>query len=285
MGEAKSLSMICQRMIRPARQALPRAPIACLALGWAVLLPIGCEMGSSDSTTATLSDTTGHLYDFSGHYANRNEANDAIPLVTPAGRQSGQALMWMRLLQSGSVLEAYDNAGETWSGGISSITDGTAQFTLQGRTTAGAPVEIAGALRYADRQSTLDAAWIEPTFAGNLMASAAVAPPTRPADPAESNAGGGGDADGGGDAGGAATQLTITPSGRWFIPDAGIAAPYTASGGTPPYTWNVSATVLGTVSPITGATVTYTTTRQPSVNIIKVVDASGATATAYADFH
>lgn len=285
MGEAKSLSMICPRIIRPARQALTRALIASLALGWTVLLPVGCEMGSSDSTTATLSDNTGHLYDFSGHYANRNEANETIPLVYPPGRQSGQVLMWMRLLQSGSVLEAYDNAGETWSGGISSIADGIAQFTLQGRTTAGARVEIAGALRYADRHSTLDAAWIEPTFSGSLAATATVAPPSRPADPSESDTGGGGDADGDDDADGVTTELTITPPGRWFIPDGGTAATYTASGGTPPYTWYVSATVLGTVSPMTGATVTYTTTRAVGTNTLRVVDASGASAVAYAEYH
>ncbi|MDD2241356.1 MAG: hypothetical protein PHO14_08660 [Kiritimatiellae bacterium] len=176
-------------MIRPARQARTRALIASLALGGAMLLSVGCETGSSDSTTATLSDNAGRHYNFSGHYANHNDANEALPLVYPSGRQSGQALMWIRLLQSGSVLEAYDDAGETWSGGISSIANETAQFTLQGRTTAGAPVNIAGALRYADQSSTMDATWIEPTFSGNLVATAAVASPTQSATPLEAIAG------------------------------------------------------------------------------------------------
>ena len=287
MGEAKSLTMINQRMIRPVRQALLRALIASVALGWAILLPVGCDMGSSDSTTATLSDNTGHSYDFSGHYANHNGTGEAIPLVYPSGRQSGQTLMWLRLLQSGSVIEAYDNAGQTWSGSISSIANGTAQFTLRGRTSAGASVEIVGSLHYADRNSTLDAAWIEPSFAGNLMASAAVAPPTRPAEPSggDSSSGGGDTGGGGNSSGNTANELTISPSGRWFVSYGSNAAPYTVSGGTPPYTWYVSATVLGTVFPMVGTTVTYTSTRQVGQNIITVVDASGASTTAYADYH
>ncbi|MDY0150306.1 MAG: hypothetical protein RBT03_09520 [Kiritimatiellia bacterium] len=272
-------------MIRPARQARTRALIASLALGGAMLLSVGCETGSSDSTTATLSDNAGRHYNFSGHYANHNDANEALPLVYPSGRQSGQALMWIRLLQSGSVLEAYDDAGETWSGGISSIANETAQFTLQGRTSAGAPVNIAGALRYADQSSTMDATWIEPTFSGNLVATAAVASPTQSATPSGGDSGENGDTDGAGDSGGAATDLTITPPGRWFIPNAGISGDFTASGGTPPYTWYVSATVLGTVSPMTGVTVTYTTTQQIGTNIIRVVDASGAITTALAEYH
>lgn len=52
-----------------------------------------------------------------------------------------------------------------------------------------------------------------------------------------------------------------------------------------PILWNVSATVLGTVSPTTGAVVTYTSTRQVGQNIITVNDASGATTTAFADYH
>ena len=77
------------------------------------------------------------------------------------------------------MLEAYDNAGMSWDGQISSVTtEGTASFTLAGRTTAGADVEIIGSLRYASQNSTMDAAWIEPSFSGSIIARASVSSPT-----------------------------------------------------------------------------------------------------------
>ncbi len=272
-----------------ARHPLPLLLSACLTLLLAAGLLIACDSGSSDSTTAGLFDNSGRQYDFSGHYARANDAGEAVPLVQPAGRQSGQPLMWLRLLQYGSVLEAYDSAGLAWSGSISMLAGGAAQLQLRGRTTAGADARIAGTLRYADGNSTLDAAWIEPAFSGSLFATATVNPPTAPASPSggdsddEPDDSGGDDSDNG--SGTDAATLSISPSRRWFVPYGGDSGTYTASGGTPPYTWYVSATVLGTVSPITGATVTYTTTRAVGTNTLRVVDASGASAVAYAEYH
>jgi len=266
------------------RRSIPGALAASL-----MLLLAACDTGSSDSTTAGLFDNEGRQYDFSGHYARANDAGEAVPLVQPAGRQSGQPLMWLRLLQYGSVLEAYDNAGQSWSGSVSPVAGGAAQLQLRGRTTAGAAVDIAGTLRYADQSSTLDASWIESGFSGSLLASATVNPPTAPASPSGGEPDDGQDGSGGDDtddgSGTDAATLSISPTRRWFVPYGRDSGAYTASGGTPPYTWYVSATVLGAVSPITGATVTYTTTRAIGTNTLRVVDASGASAVAYAEYH
>jgi len=149
-------------------------------LGWAlpalVLILSGCDIDSVDSTSAMATDGSGSAtrYDFSGLYL---PVNGAEALVYPANRQSGTMLTWLRLLQYGRVLEGYDSAGQSWDGSLSSIMDGNANFTLHGRTTAGAAVEIVGVLRYADQRSTLDGAWIEPGFSGNILAQATTAPP------------------------------------------------------------------------------------------------------------
>ncbi|NLD89667.1 MAG: hypothetical protein GX634_04915 [Lentisphaerae bacterium] len=134
-----------------------------------------CDVDSADSTTAVVSDTDGTIYNFAGLYLPTGTNTEF--LVYPFNRQSGVKLTWIRLLQYGNVLEAYDNAGKSWDGSISSITDGNASFNLRGQTTAGAAVEIAGALHYTNQNSTMDAAWIEPGFSGSIFAQAAVASP------------------------------------------------------------------------------------------------------------
>ncbi len=53
--------------------------------------------------------------------------------------------------------------------------EGTASATLTGKTTAGADVEIIGSLA-ARWNSTMDAAWIEPSFSGSIFATATVSP-------------------------------------------------------------------------------------------------------------
>lgn len=165
------------RLLRPPALGPLAAAVAfsLLALGLGA-----CDIGSTDSTSAVVSNDGGSIYDFSGLYAsvsNSTETNNgANTLVYPSNRQSGKMLTWLRLLQYGSVLEGYDNAGMNWEGSISSLSGSTAQFNLQGRTTTGAAVEITGALRYADQSSTMDATWIEPGFAGSIFARATVSP-------------------------------------------------------------------------------------------------------------
>ena len=160
-------------------------PLAAAGLFLALVLALAaCDLGSSDSTTAVISDSDGVVYNYSGQYVNTNN-NPLPPLVIPSGRQSGRQLVWLRLLQYGSVLEGFDNAGMNWEGQISGIsTGGTAQFTLSGQTTAGANVEIVGSLHQnpGDLQasSLMDAAWIEPGFAGSIIARALVPKPVAP---------------------------------------------------------------------------------------------------------
>ena len=165
--------------MNPFRTTAFRALAFGLALPLAALLgTIGCDVDSTDSTTSTVSDNEGNVYSYAGLYMNTEEGstNGYGALVFPANRQSGVKLIWLRLLQYGSVLEGYDNAGMTWAGSISAQNGAVASFGLQGRTTAGVSVDIAGTLSYADQQSTMDASWIEPGFAGSIFGTAAVSP-------------------------------------------------------------------------------------------------------------
>lgn len=165
--------------MNPFRTTAFRALAFGLALPLAALLgTIGCDVDSTDSTTSTVSDNEGNVYSYAGLYMNTEEGstNGYGALVFPANRQSGVKLIWLRLLQYGSVLEGYDNAGMTWAGSISAQNGAVASFGLQGRTTAGVSVDVAGTLSYADQQSTLDASWIEPGFAGSIFGTATVSP-------------------------------------------------------------------------------------------------------------
>ncbi len=142
----------------------------------------GCDVDSVDSVSATLSDNSGTIYNFSGLYMNPKNAtstNGVLPIVFPNQgnhKPTGELIRSLRILQYGAVLEAYDSAGLTWYGNISGLQGTAANFTLSGRTTVGNPVEIAGTMTYADQQSTLNATWIEPNYYGNLIATATVTP-------------------------------------------------------------------------------------------------------------
>lgn len=165
------------------------------ALGAALILPLSawvlaaCDIDSVDSTTAVLADNDGNLYNYAGLYMhpdNGNSTNGLIPLVYPyegSSRPSGSLITSLRLLQYGSVLEAYDSANQVWSGKLSSQNGGTASFTLSGHTTAGASVEIIGTMTSSgsadsSNDSTMDATWIEPSYYGTISAQATVAPVT-----------------------------------------------------------------------------------------------------------
>ncbi len=165
--------------MNPFRTAAFRALAFGLALPLAALLgTVGCDVDSTDSTTSTVSDNEGNIYSYAGLYMNTEEGstNGYGALVFPANRQSGVKLIWLRLLQYGSVLEGYDNAGMTWAGSISAQNGAVASFGLQGRTTAGVSVDIAGTLSADEQLATMDAAWIEPGFAGSIFGTAAVSP-------------------------------------------------------------------------------------------------------------
>lgn len=250
------------------RTSLARALAVALALPLFVLLA-GCDVDSVDSTTSVLADNSGTIYNFAGLYMHRAydsaSTNGPPPLVYPNGvgnRPSGKLITSLRLLQYGSVLEAYDSASQTWSGSISSLQGGTATFSLRGRTTTGLSVEIAGTMVYADQQSTMDASWIEPAYYGTLSAKATV-PPSATNSPV--------------------TGLSINPKSV-TLNSGDFTEVFTASGGSGSYTWEVSSLTLGSVSPATGSSVTYTSTKVPGSNIITLRDSAGASTTATASY-
>ena len=209
------------------------------ALFWTV----GCDIDSTDSTTALVSDNEGNVTNYSGLYMNTEDGstNGYGALVFPEGKQSGAVLIWLRLLQYGSVLEGYDSAGLTWSGSISVQNGGAASFSLQGRTTAGQSVDVAGTLSYADQKSTMDATWIEPAFAGSIFAQATVTPVATNS-PIVTNV----------------TDVAVSPSSATLSTN-GARQVFTASGGDGSYTWSFSGTG-GSVSPTSGSSTTFSRT-------------------------
>ena len=219
-----------------------RALAAALALPLLALCLTACDVGSVDSTSAVLSDNSGTIYNFSGLYMHpdldRNSTNDPPGLVYPNSegrRPSGEIITFLRLLQYGSVLEAYDSAGLTWYGNISSLQGGTASFSLSGRTTVGQSVEIAGTMTYASQQSTMDATWIESSYYGNLSAQATVTP-------ANTNT--------------PVSGLSISPKSA-SLSVSNATTIFTATGGTGSYTWSHNSS-CGKLSATTGSTITYT---------------------------
>ena len=238
------------------RTSLARALAVALALPLFVLLA-GCDVDSVDSTTSVLSDNSGKIYNFAGLYMNPNNTsstNGPLPLVYPNGvgnRPSGKLITSLRLLQYGSVLEAYDSASQTWSGSISSLQGGTATFSLRGRTTAGLSVEIAGTMVYAAQQSTMDASWIEPAYYGTLSAKATV-PPANTNSPSSDD-----------------VKLTVDDS----TVSLNQTVNFTASGGNGTYDWPLTVP-NGTFSG-SGTSATYTRTSGTSGSFVTITVKSG----------
>jgi len=143
------------RMKQPTH-TLWRAALAALVLPAIAALFAACDVSSTDSVSANISNNNGESYDFTGTYY---AGSAGEPLVTP--KQSGQSISWLRLIQDGSGLQGYDSARQSWSGSISKLDGDTAHFSMQGRTTAGIGVDIAGSLTYASGSATMNASWIE----------------------------------------------------------------------------------------------------------------------------
>ena len=247
------------------RSAPFRALALALALPLAALVLAGCDVGSTDSTTAVISDNEGNIYNYSGLYMSitntSGSTNGYGTLVFPAGRQSGSALIWMRLLQYGSALEAYDSAGLAWSGNVSAQNGETASFSLQGRTTAGNSVEIFGTLDYAAQLSTMDATWIEPGFAGSIFAQATVSPVTTNS-PVVTNTPTG--------------DVTVSPTSANLTTN-GAQQVFTASGGDGSYEWSYTSG-NGSLSSTTGSSITFTRNSSGSGVLYAISDEESATA-------
>ena len=247
--------------IRPisANPPMNHSPSSLFRLGAALALFLltavflaACDVDSVDSTSAVLSDNSGTIYDFSGLYARVDTNGLQAPLVYPLNRQSGRAITWLRLLQYGSSLEAYDSAGQTWEGSISTIQSGTASFALRGRTSVGSSVEVAGSLVYADQNSTLDATWIENGFSGSLFATATVSPATT------NNPGG---------------TVNLSASSSTISSNATVTL--TASGSSS-YAWSLSSSAYGSLAHYNSyATNSYTRTAGSSGNSVTITATSG----------
>ena len=226
------------------RTAVFRTTAVALALPLFALFLAACDVGSVDSTSSVLSDNSGNFYNFSGLYMHPkidlNSTNAPPALVYPnteGRRPSGEVITFLRLLQYGSVLEAYDSAGLTWYGDISSLQDKTASFSLSGRTTVGQAVSIAGTMTYVSdsHESTMDATWIEPSYFGTLSAKATVSPANTnsPTD----------------DVSISPTSATLNTNGAQVV--------FTANGGNGTYSWTHNSS-CGTLSSTTGNPITYT---------------------------
>jgi hypothetical protein len=220
--------------MKKAVRSLLSVPVAAAALAVAVLSAAclsGCEVDSTN-TSSVVANSSGTVYDFSSLY---RPTGDAVEyLVFPAEKQSGTKLTWMRIVQDGSVLQGYDNAGRNWNGRISGLDDTVAHFTLDGATTAGNAVTIAGTMTYASQQSTINASWLESTgFSGNFFATGAVSAPATNTP---------------------SSGLTVSPSSATL--SVNEARVFTAAGGDGNYRWSHTSS-CGTLSATSGSSVTY----------------------------
>lgn len=215
---------------------------AAALLAWGIAVPAallaltGCETDSTN-TSSVVSNNAGTVYDFSGFYhsSSSTNADGSAYLVFPYEQQSGTKLTWMRIVQDGSSLQGYDNAGKNWNGAISSVADVTARFSLEGSTTAGTNVTIVGTMTYNSGQSTISASWLEAGgFSGSFFAVGAVSAPSTNTPVADLQI--------------SPTSATIATNGS---------RTFTATGGNGTYTWAHSGS-CGTLSADTGPSVVYT---------------------------
>ena len=211
------------------RFSVAAAVFAAAAL--AALCLSGCDVDSTN-TSSVVANSSGTVYDFSALYRPTGDGVDY--LVYPSSKQSGAKLTWMRIVQNGSSLQGYDNAGKNWNGRISGVDDTVAHFSLDGATTAGASVTIAGTMTYASQQSTISASWLESTgFSGNFFATGTVSAPATNTP---------------------SSGVTVTPGSATISADESRV--FTASGGNGSYTWTHSGS-CGRLSGTSGASVTY----------------------------
>ena len=260
------------------RSSLPRALAVAAVLPLLASFLAACDVDSTDSTTAVVSDNSGTIYSYAGLYMRATSSSNAsAALVYPEGKQSGIVLTWLRLLQYGSALEGYDNANQTWTGSISAQNGAVASFTLSGKTSAGASVEIVGTLttssgtetgtpstnkaaamlaKASGASATMDASWLETGFSGSIFAQATTAPAT-------SNAN---------------TRLSIDPT-RAALNSNDVTQVFTASGGTGTYTWTLSSTNYGSLSS-SGNQATFTASGVAGSVTVTITDSSGDSASA-----
>lgn len=216
-----------------------------------------CEVDSTN-TSSVVSDDSGTIYNFSALYTpSSTETNGVGYLVYPSAKQSGTKLTWMRIIQDGSSLQAYDNAGKNWNGSISGMEGSVASFSLDGSTSAGATVVVTGTMSYDNSRSTISAAWLESTgFSGNFFAIGTVSAPTTNTP---------------------ATSVSISPTSASLT--VGSTRTFNANGGNSSYTWRQSNPSCGNLSSTTGDTIIYTGTGTGSDTLTVSSGGSSASAT------
>lgn len=189
-----------------------------------------CDVGSSDDTSAVAVSDNGTVYDFSGNY--ENSGSDIV-----RDQKSGTKITYLRLTQYGKSLEGFDNASKTWKGHISTLTDaGVANFTLDGSTSDGVAIQIAGTLAHNSGNATMNASWIAPSYYSTVYAKATVAN-------ASSNNNN-------------TTTVSISP-GNVSVASEGKQV-FSAKDGISPYSWSLSSSTYGNISDTTGNSTTFT---------------------------
>ena len=151
------------------------APVVVLGLLAVSVLP-GCEVGSPNDVVATANGN------FSGTYA--ASSNDVLVV-----NNSGNAVTYLVLTQSGNQLQAVDNNGLLFKGTIGDIlstsssgsstnstssTTKSASFTLNGSTTAGQTVNINGTLSASGSTGRMTGIWSEPGVYGSIAGTASI---------------------------------------------------------------------------------------------------------------
>ncbi|MBW7908038.1 MAG: hypothetical protein H3C50_03845 [Kiritimatiellae bacterium] len=121
---------------------LLRPGILALLLPAVALLPLGCEVDSSDTFSRDVAT------DFSGLYQGCGD-NSAI-----VQQNGGNRITQLDLRQSGDSLEAVDNNGALWRGSLGEVQNGRSSFELRGRTTTGVDAWFSGTLSSSDSGST-----------------------------------------------------------------------------------------------------------------------------------
>lgn len=223
---------------------------AVLALGSLVLYS-GCSVDSADSFYRDVS------INYSGFY----QGSDGKHLVD---KNSGSAINTLNLRQDGNNLQAVDNNGIIWKGKLGDPDNGNSSFQLKGTTTAGQEGTFAGVLSSSSgsnssgsAQGTMSGTYVEPSFYSTFYGTAQSIP---------------GSTDNGG-----ATNGTITITANPTSVAVNGTSTLTASGGVGTYTWSESG--VGSISPTTGTTVTYSRGSSTNATTIEITvkDNSGNT--------
>jgi hypothetical protein len=219
------------------RCRIPAVAFCSLLLVSALLL-LGCEIGNSDSTTRNIS------VNFTGFYDSTATNSD---FVSPAN--SGSRVTSFNLMQSGDQLTAIDNNNLVFHGSVGDASgdagSGTANFQLEGQTTAGQSVTIAGTLSGANTGGnsalgTMNGTWIEPNLYAHILGDAIINAivTNSPVQPTGT------------------TAVAISPT-TVTLNSSGASANFTASGGGGGFSWSIGNGNLGTLT-ANGNLATYT---------------------------